>query len=65
MLFLCHSKPADVPADAQKWNKASRQTLIKQDEYSIAKISQAHRPDGFTNGELLYGKLIYDQITPF
>ena len=62
VLFLCHSKPADVPADAQKWNKASRQTLIKQDEYSIAKISQAHRPDGFTNGELLYGKLIYDQL---
>ena len=62
VLFLCHSKPADVPEDAQKWNKASRQTLIKQDEYTVKKISQAHRPDGFTPGELLYGKLIYDQL---
>ena len=58
VLFLCHSKPADVPADAQKWNKAARQCLIKQDEYSVAKISQAHRPDGFTNGEQLYAKLV-------
>lgn len=62
VLFLCHSKPADVPAEAQKWNKASRQTLIKQDDYTVAKISQAHRPNGFTPGELLYCKLIYDQL---
>lgn len=57
VLFLCHSKPADVPADALPWNKTERGTLA----LDMSRV-QSVRPDGFTQGELLYGKLIYDQL---
>lgn len=64
VLFLCHSKPKDVPADAHKWDKEARRVLGlperrkgENDDYL-----RTLRPDGFSEGELLYGKLIYDQL---
>jgi len=56
VLFLCHSKPQDVPASAEKWDKVARAT------YGATLDSSEVRPNGFTEGELLYGKLIYDQL---
>lgn len=54
VLFLCHSKPADVPDLSFKWDKCARQ--------NIEKLESTLRPNGFSDGELLYGKLIYDQL---
>lgn len=59
VLFLCHSKPADVQSDATPWDKHARDALKIHDPVKVA--AQA-RPDGFSQGELLYGKLIYDQL---
>lgn len=54
VLFLCHSKPADVSELALKWDKTARQ--------NVELLQETLRPDGFTAGELLYGKLIYNQL---
>lgn len=56
VLFLCHSKPADVPQGWNGWTKNQRQGL--KEGVSVEQM----RPTGFTKGELLYGKLIYDQL---
>lgn len=48
VLFLCHSKPADVPKDAPKWAKDAR------------KLKQERPP--LTAGELLYAKLVDNQL---
>jgi len=56
VLFLCHSKPADVDAEARRWAKAERQFAADP------AFCHIQRPDGFSQGELLYGKLVYDQL---
>lgn len=62
VLFLCHSKPADVEKghpDGEpwhQWTKAERK--FANDPGFVNEL----RPLGFTPGELLYGKLIYDQL---
>jgi len=64
VLFLCHSKPADVPPGSV-WNKAARAAYASYPEGSAARkrvLVQTGNGDGFTKGELLYGKLIYDQL---
>lgn len=63
VLFLCHSKPADVSADMAQWNKHARAGLAKcVGVYPQARYCASVRPNGFTPTELLYGKLIYDQL---
>ncbi len=52
VLFLCHAKPADVPKEATKWNKAARAAYNAASGFDRA----------FTDGELLYGKLVNDQL---
>lgn len=56
VLFLCHSKPKDVPVGALRWAKAERRFAADP------AFCHEQRPDGFSEGELLYGKLIYDQL---
>lgn len=62
VLFLCHSKPQDVPADALPWDKAAREHLANTHEITHAKFVSGMRPQGFSEGELLYGRLIYDRL---
>ncbi len=64
VLFLCHSKPADVPQEALPWAKDERAGLKSVDHYTDQGLWYTHefRPDGFSEGEILYGKLIYDQL---
>ena len=65
VLFLCHSKPADLAPWAEKWDKGARRVLAQEVEDQVPISQRADvrtRPDGFTPGELLYGKLIYDQL---
>lgn len=65
VLFLCHSKPADLAPWAEKWDKGARRVLAQEIEDQVPISQRADvrtRPDGFTPGELLYGKLIYDQL---
>lgn len=52
VLFLCHSKPADVPKEAAKWNKTAR---------AAYKATEGFSRD-FTAGELLYGKLVNNAL---
>lgn len=54
VLFLCHSKPADVPEGADEWTKEQRAMLAKGLPVPFKR--------NFTPGEYLYGKLIYDQL---
>lgn len=54
VLFLCHSKPADVASVEQHWDKWARRAY-KESEDSFGR--------GFNPGELLYGKVVYDQLT--
>lgn len=62
VLFLCHSKPADV-VDGERWDKATRQAFRDQPLAAQHRILvQSGHENGFTEGELLYGKLIYDQL---
>lgn len=64
VLFLCHSKPADV--NDGRWTKTERRLYGEAPQNSSAQrriLSQAGRyPNLFSAGELLYGKLIYDQL---
>lgn len=64
VLFLCHSKPADVNNGV--WNKAARKAYGEAPQGSAAQkriLMQAGRyPNLFSEGELLYGKLIYNQL---
>lgn len=66
VLFLCHAKPADVPADAPKWNKAARadyaRAIKEEGDAGVFRTFKVVRPEGFTPGELLQGKLVYDQL---
>jgi hypothetical protein len=55
VLFLCHSKPADVPATASKFTKVERKSLFTKEQ-------QAFRPDGYTDGEKLYYKLVNNSL---
>ncbi len=62
VLFLCHSKPADV-VDGERWDKAARAAYAAQPGAARKRILiQTGHANGFTEGELLYGKLIYDQL---
>ena len=54
VLFLCHSKPKDV-GDVAGFTKDHRRLLSSQ-------RTPESREAGFTEGELLYGKLVYDQL---
>jgi len=54
VLFLCHSKPADSPQDVLgKWDRRARKDL---------RDGNGSFRTHFSEGELLYGKLIYDQL---
>lgn len=59
VLFLCHSKPADV-TDGH-WTKTDRR-MYDTNKHPHKVLLACGRDDGFTEGELLYGKLIYDQL---
>lgn len=51
VLFLCHSKPADVASWAEKWNKDARAELTQDVEDHTPYEHRADtrcRPDGFT-----------------
>lgn len=52
VLFMCHAKPADVPRDAAKWNRAARASLPP---------GKAFVRD-FTPGELLFGRLVHGEM---
>ena len=52
VLFLCHSKPADVPAEWNRWSRNQRLGL--REGVPVAQM----RPEGFTEGEQLYAKLV-------
>lgn len=57
VLFLCHSKPADIPADFGKWDKKARRSYANDNILPASRVLE-----GFTPGELLYGNLVYDQL---
>lgn len=59
VLFLCHSKPKDVPAEVVAWDKKTRAEYAR---VQTARFLNNIRPNGFSEGEHLYGKLIYDQL---
>ena len=59
VLFLCHSKPAD--AKGERWTKGPRAAYAAVPDKNA--FAEVFRPQGFSEGELLYGKLIYDQLT--
>lgn len=60
VLFLCHSKPADATGT---WTKESRKAFNENPGAAQKRILiQTGHDIGFTTGELLYGKLIYDQL---
>jgi hypothetical protein len=66
VLFLCHSKPKDVTKDAMPWDRQTREHYARIERemgrgYADKHVAD-HRPEGFSNGELLYGKLVYDQL---
>lgn len=52
VLFLCHSKPADLEAGEAQWDKAARAKYARTKQFSR----------GFSDGELLYGRLVYDKL---
>lgn len=64
VLFLCHAKPADVPTDALCWDKTARAALAAQKEKGdfFAAEDLYRRHNGFSEGELLFGRLVYDQL---
>lgn len=62
VLFLCHSKPADV-TDGRTWTKENRKFFDENPGAAQKRLLiQTGHENGFTEGELLYGKLIYDQL---
>lgn len=72
VLFLCHAKPKDVPETDLPWDKAARASVSAYDgsgfsqgpaskETMDARIKEI-RPEGFTEGEVLFGKIVYDQL---
>ena len=66
VLFLCHSKPKDAGGT---WTKASRAAYkaAQGNGAAITKVlnDTGHEMGDFSPGEMLYGKLIYDQlVTP-
>lgn len=52
VLMLCHAKPGDVTDEMSKFNKEARRNLGED--------KTIDRP--FTQGELLYGRLMYGQL---
>lgn len=63
VLFLCHSKPTDAPGI---WNKQTRAAIVGLPPKSAAikrVMTQTGHEEGFSPGELLYGKVVYDQLT--
>lgn len=62
VLFLCHSKPADVPP-VGRWDKAARKAFSEHPGAAQKRILIQCDREEFTPGELLYGKLVYDQLT--
>lgn len=52
VMFLCHAKPADVAADAARWNKAARAAYNPEAGFSRA----------FTDGEILFGQVVNDAL---
>lgn len=61
VLFLCHSKPADVTGGV--WTKNERKLFAENPGAAQKRLlTQTGHADGFTPGELLYGKLVYDQL---
>ena len=64
VLFLCHSKPADVPKDATKWTKVERALYKPVAEAFGTGVTEANRDavtrraHHFTDGEVLYAKLV-------
>lgn len=68
VLFLCHSKPADVPKDATKWTKTER-ALYKPvvaafgtGVNALNRDAVNRRTQHFTDGEMLYAKLVDGQL---
>jgi len=63
VLFLCHSKPADAE---YKWTKSEREryadAIKRQGPEGGAQVLEDVHGGEFSPGELLYGKLIYDQL---
>lgn len=53
VLFLCHSKPKDAEGGLP-FDKLARANI--RDGKTVV------RPEGFSPGELLYGKVVYDQL---
>lgn len=63
VLFLCHSKPEDVFGNGV-WNKQMRKAFAEApSDYKRKQVLHAARREQFTDGEMLYGRLIYDQLT--
>lgn len=62
VLFLCHSKPAGATGI---WNKQARKAFAEAPQNSAASkriLIQTGHDIGFTESELLYGKVVYDQL---
>ena len=62
VLFLCHSKPSDATG---VWDSNARKAFagVPQDSAAAKRILiQTGHDIGFSNGELLYGKVVYDQL---
>lgn len=63
VLFLSHAKPHDVEDDMVHWDKNARAAhKATAGVYPQARFYQQIRPHGPTEGELLFGKLVYDQL---
>ena len=64
VLFLAHAKPGDVPRNAMKWDKDARRVLAAPEKYNgeNVKYVKTVRPDGFTPGELMYERIVYNDL---
>lgn len=61
VLFLCHSKPADVASGI--WTKNERKQFAENPGAAQKRLLvQTGHENGFTEGELLYGKLVHDML---
>ena len=61
VLFMVHAKPSDV-AGLAPYTKVYRKFLL-ENPIGAAKQFKAIRPNGATDGEMLFGKLVEDTLT--
>jgi hypothetical protein len=66
VFFLSHAKPKDLELGSMKWDKKARSdyhALVKTNEAHAAEFLEFTRPNGFSEGELLFGRVANEMLT--